>query len=141
LSWKLSLFFFFFLFWLFSFFHFIRYFLYLHVKFLSPFLISPPNTPLAHSPSPCSLNHPFPLPCPDIPLHCGIEPSQGQGPLLPLIPDKAILWYIYGWSLESLHVYSLVDGLVPGRSGGTGWFILLFLLWGCKLLQFLEFFL
>jgi hypothetical protein len=25
-----------------------------------------------------------------------IEPSQDQGPLLPLMPDKAILCYIYG---------------------------------------------
>lgn len=29
-------------------------------------------------------------------------------------------------------MYSLVDGLDPGSSGGTGWFILLFLLWCCK---------
>jgi hypothetical protein len=29
----------------------------------------------------------------------------------------------------------LFDDLVPGSSGGTSWFILLFLLWGCKLLQ------
>jgi hypothetical protein len=28
-------------------------------------------------------------------------------------------------------------GLVPGSYGGTGWFILLFLLWGCKPLQLL----
>jgi hypothetical protein len=28
-----------------------------------------------------------------------------------------------------------VGGLVPGRSGGTGWFILLFLLWCCKHFQ------
>ena len=27
------------------------------------------------------------------------------------------------------HVYSLVGGLVPGSSGGTGWLILLFFLW------------
>jgi hypothetical protein len=31
----------------------------------------------------------------------------------------------------------LVDGLVSGSSGGTGWLILLFLLWGCKTLQLL----
>jgi hypothetical protein len=39
------------------------------------------------------------------------------------------------------HVYSLVAGLVPGSCGGTGWFILLFLLWGCKPLQLLQSFL
>jgi hypothetical protein len=30
---------------------------------------------------------------------------------------KAILWYIFDWSYGSLHVYSLVGGLVPGSSG------------------------
>jgi hypothetical protein len=34
----------------------------------------------------------------------------------------------------SLHVYSLVGGLVPGSCGGSGWLILLFFLGGCKLL-------
>ena len=32
--------------------------------------------------------------------------------------EKAILCYIYSWSHGSLHVYSLVGGLVPGSSGG-----------------------
>ena len=40
--------------------------------------------------------------------------------------EKAILCYIYSWSHGSLHVYSLVGGLVPGRSWGSGWLILLF---------------
>ena len=35
-------------------------------------------------------------------------------------------------------MYSLVGGLVPGNSGVTGWFILLFLLWGWKPLQLLQ---
>ena len=34
-------------------------------------------------------------------------------------------------------MYSVVDGLVPGSSGHTDWFILMFLLWGCKPLQLL----
>jgi hypothetical protein len=55
--------------------------------------------------------------------------------------DKAILYYICGWSHGSLHVYSLAGGLVPGSSGSTGWFILLFLLWGCKTLELLRYFL
>jgi hypothetical protein len=41
---------------------------------------------------------------------------------------KAILCYICSWSLESLHVYSLVGGLVPESSGDIGWFILLLVL-------------
>ena len=40
--------------------------------------------------------------------------------------DKAILCYICSWSNGSLHVYSLVGGLVPGSSGVSGWLILLF---------------
>jgi hypothetical protein len=51
-----------------------------------------------------------------ISLHWGIEPSQDQGPLLPPMPDKAILCYICSWS----HVYSLVVGIVLGRSGEGG---------------------
>jgi hypothetical protein len=38
-------------------------------------------------------------------------------------------------------VYFLVSGLVPGSSGSTGWFILLFLLWGHKPLELLGSFL
>jgi hypothetical protein len=32
------------------------------------------------------------------------------------MPDKTILYYVCSWS----HVYSFVDGLVPGSSGGGG---------------------
>jgi hypothetical protein len=55
----------------------------------------------------------------------GIDPSQDQGPL-PLMPDKAILFYISDWSHGSLHVYSLVGGLVPGSTLGSGWLLLFF---------------
>ena len=34
-------------------------------------------------------------------------------------------------------MYSLVGGLVPRSCGSTGWFILSFLLWGCKPFQLL----
>ena len=82
--------------------------------------------------------HPLPPPHLCIPLYWSIEPSQDQGPLLPLIPNKAILCYIYVWSHGSLHVYSLVGGLDPGSSG---WLIQLFFLWGCRSLQLLQSFL
>ena len=98
---------------------------------LSPFLVSPSKTLIPFS-LPHSAIHPLLLPGLGIPLHWGIKPSQDQGPLLPLMIDKAILCCICGCSCGSLHVYSLVGGLVPGSSGSTGWFILLFLLWGCK---------
>jgi hypothetical protein len=48
--------------------------------------------------------HPLQLSCPQIPLHWVIEPSQDQGPLLPLMPERAIFCYICGWSYASLHV-------------------------------------
>jgi hypothetical protein len=84
---------------------------------LSPFLVSPlkpPPPPLL----PSSPTHSLPLPGPGIPLFRGIEPSQDQGPFLPLMPNKAIVCYICSWSHESHHVFSLVGGLVPGSSGG-----------------------
>ena len=75
----------------------------------------------------------LPPPRPSISLHWGIEPSWDQGSPLPLMPDKAILCYMSVSSHGTLHVYSLVGGLVPGSSGSSGWVILLFFLWGCKL--------
>jgi hypothetical protein len=73
--------------------------------------------------------HSIPPHCPSIPLCWGIKPPQDQRPPLSLMPDKAILCYICSWSHGSLHVHSLVDGLVPGSSGRSGWLILLFPLW------------
>ena len=87
------------------------------------------------SPFPVPSTHPLLLPLSGIPLQMGIEPSRDQGPVLPLIPDKAIFCYICSWSHGSLHVYSFVDGLVTGSSGSSGWLIMLFFLWGCRSLQ------
>ena len=107
---------------------------------LSPFLISPPETPYPISPIPASIRvcpptiHPLLPPHPHIPLHWGIKPSQNQGPLLPLMPDKAILCCIYSWSHGSHHVYSSVGGSDPES---TGW-LMLFFLWGYKHLQLLP---
>jgi hypothetical protein len=95
---------------------FITYFLYLHFK-CYPFSWFPLQNPLIPFPLPLITNPPTPVSCSSIPLHWGIEPSQDQGPLLSLIFHKAILCYISVWSLGSLHVYSLVGGLVPGSSG------------------------
>ena len=87
---------------------------------LSPFPVSlPTRNTLSHPPSPCFYEGVplLPPPCPPFPYTgTSIEPSQDQRPLLPLIPDKAILCYICIWS----HVYSFVDGLVPGNSGCVG---------------------
>ena len=78
---------------------------------LSPFPVSPPGSPYPIFPPPASLRvltHPLPPPYSGIPLHWGMEPSQEQGPLFPLMPNKAILCYIRSWSHGTLHVYSLI---------------------------------
>jgi hypothetical protein len=90
---------------------------FIYISNFIPFPHFPSENPPSHPPAPCPLTHPLLLPCPGIPLHWGIEPSQDQGPLLSLMSHKAILCYMCSWSLESLHVYSLVGGLVPGSSG------------------------
>ena len=110
---------------LFSFF--IRHFLYLHFK-CYPLSSFPLQKPPIISPLPLLTNPPT---LTSLSWHSpvlGIGPSQDQGSFLPLMSNKVILCYIYSWSHGSLHVYSLVGGLVPGSSGGSGWLILLFLL-------------
>jgi hypothetical protein len=104
--------------------------IYLHFK---PFPRFPSGNPLSHPPTPCFYEG-DPLPTqplqpshPDIPLHWGIKPPQAQGPLLPLMSNKAILCHIQSWSHGSLHVYSFVGGPVPGSSGWSGWLVLFFL--------------
>jgi len=99
-------------------------FFYFTFQMLSPFPVSPLEIPYP-MPSPLLLWGCFPHPpthsllppCPGIPLNWSIKPSQNQGPLLPLISYKSILYYIRDWSHRSVHVYSLDGGLVPGSSG------------------------
>ena len=88
-------------------------------------------------PSPCCYSPTHPLLFPGSGIPPGIEPSQDKRPPLPMMSNYAILCYICRCSHESHHVCSLVGHLVPGSSGGTGKFILLFLLWGCKPIQLL----
>ena len=67
-------------------------------QMLSSFLVPSPGIPLSHLPSPCFYegvlppNHPNPHPSPGF-SYTGAsrKPSQDQGPLLPLMLDKAIL--------------------------------------------------
>jgi hypothetical protein len=94
---------------------------FIYILNVIPFPGFPSENPLSHPPPPAHQPiHPLPLPCPGIPLQWGIEPSQDQGPVLSLMSHKAILCYICIWSHGSLHVHSLVGGLVPESSGGTG---------------------
>jgi hypothetical protein len=106
---------------------------------LSTFLVSPLQTPYTfplllwgYSPTYLPLPH-----HPSNPLHWNTKPSQDQRPFLPLMSDKAILWYICSWSHGFLHVYSLIGGLVPRNPGSSGNTVLLklFFLWGWKLFR------
>jgi hypothetical protein len=103
------------------------FFNWLFYLFTFQMLSPPPGFPSANS-----LSHPL-FPClyegappptypllphhPSIPLlQWGIEPSEDQGPPLPLMPNKVMLDYIWSWSHVCLHVFSLVGGLVPESS-------------------------
>jgi hypothetical protein len=97
--------------------------LFIYISNVISFLIFPSGNLLSHPPFPCfcegtpyPFTYPLPPHRPGIPLYWGID----QGPLFPLMPDKAIFYYIQGWSNGSLNVYPLVGGLVPGSSG-VGW--------------------
>ena len=85
---------------------------FIYISNVIPFPSFPSKNPLSFPHSPCSLTHPHPFPGPGIPLYWGIEPSQNQGPLFPLMTDQAILNYICSQIHESLHVFSLIGGLV-----------------------------
>jgi hypothetical protein len=109
---------------------FIGYFIYLHFK-CYPIPSSPSKNHLYLSPS-ClyegapSTAHPLLPQCPSIPMSW--EPPTDQGAPLPVMPDNAILCYISSWSHRSIHVYSLIVGLVARSFGGSGFLILLFFL-------------
>ena len=60
---------------------------FIYISNVIPFPSFLSENPLSLSQSPCSSTHPLLLPGPGIPLYWGIEPSQDQGPLLPLMTD------------------------------------------------------
>ena len=57
---------------------------FIYISNVIPFHSFPSKNPL---PPPLLPNAPTPIPGPGIPLHWGIEPSQDQGPLLPLMTN------------------------------------------------------
>ena len=71
---------------------------------LSCFLASPPQLtyplpPASMKELPPSLSHPSTPPhCSSIPPCWGIEPTQYQGSLLPMMPKMATFCYICSWS-------------------------------------------
>jgi hypothetical protein len=60
---------------------------FIYISNVIPFPSFPSKIPLCPAPSPCSPTNPLPLPGPGISLYWGIEPSQDQRPLLPLMTD------------------------------------------------------
>ena len=106
-----------------------------YISNVIPFPGFPSKNTLSHAPSLCFYEG-IPLPShlllpphPGITPQWGIKLSQEQGPLLQMMSDKVIFCYICSWSHGSLHVFSLVGGLVPGSYGESGWLILLLFLW------------
>ena len=99
------------------FFYFLLNIFIIYISNVSPFPGFPSEKPLSYPPTSFSPTHLLQLPYPGIPLYWGIEPSQDQRPLLPLMSNRATLCYICSWNHGSLHVYYLVGGLVPGSSG------------------------
>ena len=100
---------------------------------LSRFLVSLLKTPYPISPLLLLANPPTPI---SLSWHSS---TLDEGTLLPWMYNKAIFCYICIWSHGSLHVYSLVGGLVLGALGvGTGWFILLFFIWGPNPFSFVS---
>ena len=75
------------------------------------------NPPIPFPPPPalweCSPTHPLLSSRSGIPLHWGIKCSQAQGPLFPLMSNKAILCHICCWNYGSA---TLVGDPDPGSS-------------------------
>jgi hypothetical protein len=122
--------------------YFIEYFIFsIYISNVIHFPIPRSGNPLSNPPTPASIRV-FPHP-----------PTHSQLPALAFpYTGASSLHRIKGLSSHkcqqghtllhgSSRVYSLVGGLAPRRSGGYGWLILLFFLWGCKPLQLLHSFL
>ena len=62
-------------------------FFFIYISNIIPFPSFPSETSLSYPPSFCSPTHQLPLPAPRILLYRDIEPSQDEGPLLPLMTN------------------------------------------------------
>jgi len=117
-------------------FSFIGYFLYLHFKYYPlswfPHWKNPQSHPTHHLPSwgrsPIHGPTPSYLPALAFPHTGASSLPRTKGLSSHWCSTRPIVCYICGWSHGSLHVYSLVDGLVPGSSEVSGWLLLLFFL-------------
>lgn len=91
----------------------------MYISNVITFLISPLQHPYLIPPAPFFYEGALPSThCPSIALLWGIMSPQEQGPPLLLMPDKATFCYISSWSHGSLHMYSLIGGLVLGALRG-----------------------
>ena len=109
--------------------------LFIYISMLSPFPVSHLQTPYPIPLSPDSMrvlpaSDPVPPHHPGIPLHWSIEPSQNQGPLLPLMSNKAIIWTYPAGAMGPFICWWFSPSELWW--GGSCWLILLFFLWGCK---------
>jgi hypothetical protein len=107
---------------------------------LSPFQVSPLETPHPITASVRVFPHLPTHPClPALPSpYTGTSNPLRPKDLLPQMSNKAILCHLCGQSHGSLHVYSLLGGLVSGSSGEAGWLTLLLCPWGCNPPQLLQ---
>jgi hypothetical protein len=84
----------------------------IYISNVIPSFSRPPMKPPNPMPPPPASMRVFPQPpthslppqCPGIALHWSIESSQDRGPLLPLMPGKTILCYLWSWSHRSFYV-------------------------------------
>jgi hypothetical protein len=94
----------------------VGYFIYLHFKYYPLSWSHTPKSPIP-SPFPCFYEgvppptHPLIPPSPGIPLHWSIKPSHDQGPLFPLMHDKAtyVATYVAGTMGPSMCTLWLVN--------------------------------
>jgi hypothetical protein len=110
---------------------------------LTPFQVSPPETPCPILPSPASMRvlhpaPPHPLPALAFPYTGASNPLGSKGLSSPLMSNNTILYHICSQSHGSLHVYTL--WLVVQSPGALGvWPVdTLLTSWGCKPLQLLQ---
>jgi len=102
---------------------FIGYFMYLHFKCYHFSQFSPQKYPIP-SPSPCFYEgaphstHPLPPHHSGISLHLGNSILKGFCSYRCLTMPSSATYWLEPW----VHLYSLVGGLVPGSSGGVGWY-------------------
>jgi hypothetical protein len=94
--------------------YFVLVILYIYIsKVISLFPVSPQQATLSPTPSIClyrDASPPAHLLMPQrscIPFCWVIEPPQDPGALLPVMPNKAILWYISSWSHAPPPMYTL----------------------------------